>query len=110
MDKYVSTFIKIHILKQQFKLLNYMEACKNCKYWGVSEYYPVKNAEIGKCNRVKLFWDATKWGCSDDPDDWDSRVLRDENKNDKAFVQDGSDYQAFLLTLGDFGCNQFENK
>lgn len=87
-----------------------MKTCKNCKYWKISERYPIKNTEVGKCKRVKMFWESTKWAGSDDTDDWSLRVLTDESKNDKAFVQDGSDYQASLLTLEDFGCNQFENK
>ena len=81
--------------------------CKNCKYWEISERYPIKDTKIGKCKRIGMFWESTEW-LDTDADDWDLRVLCDENKDDKAFAQDGSDYNAFLLTLENFGCVQFE--
>lgn len=52
-----------------------------------------------------MFWDSTEWVDSDkiDPE----RDLKPEFKDNKAFVQDGSDYIAHFLTKADFGCNQF---
>ena len=80
--------------------------CKNCKYWSERDKYDEdKKIDVRKCTRVKMFWDCTEWSESDE---YDGRVFTDAAKGNKAFVQDGSDYIAHLLTLGDFGCNQFE--
>lgn len=84
--------------------------CNNCKFWDITEYHPIKEGQIGLCTRVNMFWDSTKWDKKDIQEDLDIRSLVDECKNDKAFVQDGSDYKAELLTLPTFGCNQFEIK
>jgi len=54
-----------------------------------------------------MFWDCTEWG--DEDNNYERRFTK-AAENNKAFVQDGSDYIAHLLTLGDFGCNQFEAK
>ena len=51
-----------------------------------------------------MFWDATEWNSDGD------RVLIEKYKNTRAFVQDGSDYNAVLLTKADFGCTQHEPK
>jgi len=88
--------------------------CENCKFWDTSEKQAIKNGEIGLCRKVKMFWDSTEWVKNDKEDDsdkdWYLRSLTEDCKNDKAFVQDGSDYKAELLSLKDFGCNQFEEK
>lgn len=86
------------------------QICKNCKYWEIKNSYPIKNTIIGECKRVKMFWDSTEW-TGEETEDFDIiRKLKKENVNDKAFVQDGSDYMASLLTLEEFGCNQFKNQ
>lgn len=82
--------------------------CENCKFWDITEQYPVKECQVGECKRVKMFWDNTEW--FDNENGEYTRRLSEDAKNDKAFVQDGSDYMAKLLTLGNFGCNQFEEK
>ena len=51
-----------------------------------------------------MFWNCTEW--VEKGDDY-VRELNNEHKNDKAFVQDGSDYIAYLITKEEFGCNQF---
>jgi len=82
--------------------------CLNCKFWEVTDSRPIKNMKTGLCTRVKMFWESTEWTDEEVEDSWDCfRVLREENKKDRAFVQDGSDYKAELITLKDFGCNQF---
>lgn len=82
--------------------------CKNCKYWEEERAFSnIQNADIRECTRVKLFWDCTEWG---DGSNNYQRVLTKDAEDDKAFVQDASDYSAQLLTLEDFGCNQFEAK
>lgn len=78
--------------------------CKDCKFWTSPEElqdYPT-GIGVGKCNRVKMFWDNTYW------DDEFERALKPSAADHKAFVQDGSDYKASLLTKEDFGCVQFE--
>jgi len=79
--------------------------CGKCKYWNkkTDGYYP-NNFNLGKCTKVMLFWDATEW----EKPDYERRVLTKEVKDNKAFVQDGSDYKAELITLSNFGCVQFE--
>ena len=81
--------------------------CGKCKFWMKEDggYYP-SSFGLGKCGRVKLFWECTEWGYM--PNDNYGRVLTDDAKDYKAFVQDGSDYRAELITLSDFGCVQFE--
>lgn len=76
--------------------------CKNCKHWEESKFYNLKGIIFGDCNKVEMFWGCTKW------DNEGGRILKEEYKDDKAFVQDGSDYTAVLITKEDFGCNQFE--
>lgn len=80
--------------------------CENCKHWedmGDVEY-PIYIG-VGRCKRVKMFWDSTEWK---EIEYQDARVLKAESINDKAFVQDGSDYHATLITRPDFGCVQYE--
>lgn len=83
------------------------QICKNCKYWEETDVYPIKNMKIGKCKRVKMFWASTEWTEEEREDYVVIRKLLKDRENDKAFVQDGSDYVAYLLTLEEFGCNQF---
>ena len=81
--------------------------CENCKYWTKeTDYFYPAHIRLGKCKRVKLFWDCTEWGDLDNGDY--GRKLTDQAEGNKAFVQDGSDYKAELITLNDFGCVQFE--
>lgn len=82
--------------------------CDNCKFWDTTEQFPLKGNQVGECKRVKMFWDNTEW--FDNKDGEYTRKLSERAKNDKAFVQDGSDYIARLLSLSTFGCNQFEEK
>lgn len=82
-----------------------MNLCKTCKHWRVIEagWTSTPRHDIGDCGRVLLFWDATEWR-----EESDFRELKPENANDLAFVQDGSDYMASLLTRPEFGCIQHE--
>lgn len=78
-------------------------ACKNCCHWDPTDDSK-EHAMPGlrRCTRAKMFWDETEWN-----DDCD-RVLKPEARGSLMFVQDGSDYWATLLTLGDFFCAHFE--
>lgn len=80
--------------------------CKDCKHWE-REYLRDKWAdnptqEVKKCNKVKMFWDSTDWD-----KEGDRRIFLND---DLAFVQDGSDYHAELLTKSEFGCVMWEAK
>lgn len=81
--------------------------CADCKYWtkDTDMNYP-QNIALGKCKRVKLFWDCTEW--DEDSGDFGGLVLKKSAQGNKAFVQDGSDYKAELITFRDFGCVQGE--
>jgi len=79
-----------------------MKNCKNCKFWDSDYPYP-EGIPVGKCLRIKMLWDCTEW-----TEDYFHMVMKQEFSEEKAFVQDGSDYMAHLLTFGDFGCNQHE--
>ena len=77
--------------------------CKDCKYWKTKGQISLDEKQIGRCKRVKMFWDCTTWAS-----DGESQTLTEEAKNNNAFIQDGSNYYAELLTFPEFGCNQFE--
>lgn len=91
---------------QQVRSNEQLGRCLDCKHWarGTDGHYPDHHG-LGKCMRVRLFWDCTEWG--DESADF-QRVFTKEAEGNLAFVQDGSDYRAELLTLADFGCVQFE--
>ena len=80
--------------------------CATCRHWSspAEQQYPL---EVGKCKRVKMFWDSTEW--RDVGDDY-LRVFKSEAEGHLAFVQDASDYSAKLLTLADFGCVQYAER
>ena len=71
--------------------------CRNCRYWNTEEDYNYKVPKTNKagiCTRVRLLWDCTEWdhdGCSS--------KFTEEAEGELAFVQDGSDYSADLITL-----------
>lgn len=80
-------------------------ACENCKYWDVSDKYEVgHNLGMGICSAAPMFWDCTEW------DKNGERRFTKEHQNTKAFVQDGSDYRASLLTRPEFSCVSFDPK
>ena len=81
--------------------------CGQCRHWMETDNNYPKDFGLGKCGRVRLFWECTEWG--DVGEDF-RRIFTEEAKGNKAFVQDGSDYRAELITLADFGCVQFERK
>ena len=79
-----------------------MKNCETCKHWEKwdKDDFPFKQG-IGECHMVVMFWDATTWG---DADQDYQRIIEPKFKDQKAFVQDGSDYTASLYTRKDFGC------
>jgi len=82
-----------------------MMRCDECRHWDDKDTLErVKGYAIRKCRKMPMFWDSTEWN-----DDCD-RVFKPECADQKAFVQDGSDYSAIFLTRGDFFCAHFSNK
>lgn len=80
--------------------------CKDCKHWNDkdNDY----GLGVGVCQRAKMFWDSTYWKELEDDDC--ARAFTKESEGELAFVQDGSDYKAELITRPEFGCVQFEEK
>jgi hypothetical protein len=84
-----------------------MKLCNTCKYWEQSKQNREIN-NVGNCNAVVMYWEATDWVRNSEDDV--SLQLKEPYKHKLAFVQDGSDYAASLLTLPTFGCVQHEEK
>ena len=104
-----------------------VKTCKNCKYWGREfedfdddiengRFPPTKilcptdysknafyNKQHKQCGRVPMIDDVVGWH-----KDFDGLVLNRPEL--KAFAHDGSSYMAFLTTLEDFYCNQWDRK
>lgn len=75
--------------------------CASCKHWGGDKYPSVgEEPELHRCQRIKMFWDSTDWDS-----EGNKRIFKDDSL---AFVQDGSDYHAELLTKPDFCCIMWE--
>lgn len=83
-----------------------MTTCNTCKHWG-SDRDLQEVPGVRSCTAVPMYWEVTDWG--DKSNDY-KRTLKPEYANTKAFVQDGSDYSATLLTLPDFGCVMHQPK
>ena len=79
--------------------------CAECKFYEPKSDYDIRGIVVGRCLKVKMFWDCTEW--KDVGGDY-VRVSTDATQ--KFFVQDGSDYSASLLPTPEFGCNQGEKK
>lgn len=74
-------------------------SCGTCNHWQrCGQYERGFRQGLGRCAAVMMFWDCTEWN-----DDGEN-VFKAGHENIKAFVQDGSDYRADLLTRPDFGC------
>jgi len=79
--------------------------CRDCAHWRGEDRY------------ASTLWDGLKQ-CYAALELWEQKEYTDEGEerwkegaeNAKAFVQDGSDYHAKLLTRADFGCVQFEQR
>lgn len=83
--------------------------CDACKHW-TGEDAPGdrrrwNRVEVRECRRVHEMWDATEWAR-----EGGETILRlkPERADDKMFVQDGSDYAAYLYTTADFFCAHHE--
>ena len=93
--------------------------CDSCKHWHTKEVQPEWDAEaIGfhKCKAVRERWDiqdkaseGLDWDASQEDGKW-SKVRNDALKASRAYVQDGSQYIADLVTGPDFFCALHELK
>jgi hypothetical protein len=78
--------------------------CKTCAHHEPCKKHETGHSQgLGRCNAVPMLWEATKWD-----ENGDERILI--NPEQKAFVQDGSDYSATFYTMPDFGCVQHKEK
>ena len=74
--------------------------CKNCEFWKKEKEEQVEG--VHRCGMVIQMWTASEW-----TEDDDHMQVKEAFKKNKAFVQDGSDYRANLLTTESFGCSEF---
>lgn len=80
--------------------------CSTCKNWKPRDEYETGHSlGLGKCAAAAMFWDATEWD-----EEGNARQFKPAFKDTKAFVQDGSDYKADLLTRPDFGCVSYADR
>jgi hypothetical protein len=83
-----------------------VKTCETCKFWDRSsdDYRTHHRLGLGACTAVVMFWDSTEW------DENGEQVFSERAKDVMAFVQDGSDYKAYLYTRPQFGCVSHEVK
>ena len=96
--------------------------CDGCKHWEAAlqtQHWHADNMEdatgnkVGMCKRPMLWWDATDWVKRWEDAEGDEpsiRRVKPEFAEAKMFTQDGSDYEAYLLTSADFFCAQYEGR
>lgn len=81
-----------------------MNKCETCAHWERFETQTQFKKDIGECSMVVMFWDSSTW------DSDGNRKMLPEYVNQKAFVQDGSDYSASFFTRNDFGCIEYKER
>jgi hypothetical protein len=88
-----------------------MKYCKTCLYKHTPPEQQKSWQEFGisVCTRIPMFWNATEWIRVELDGGTIVRRISPKYANIKAFVQDGSDYQAYLLVADDFGCVMHED-
>lgn len=92
-----------------------MNTCSTCKHWGAGSGVDWKADGIGfkRCAGVRERWvienEAAAQGkpYRDDADKWIER-RKEALKAARAYVQDGSEYVADLVTGPDFSCALYE--
>jgi hypothetical protein len=85
--------------------------CDQCKHWEAQLPHAAGLA-LGECNRAQPLWEATDWvpaGVNEDGIIY-KRALKPEFEGLRFFAQDGSDYNAFVMTTPDFFCADFTQK
>lgn len=91
--------------------------CDGCEHWSRGNAYGDRKRANGlvvrQCKRAHEWWEATEWheDCEEDADTFETiRRVKPERAGDKMFVQDGSDYKAYLYTVADFFCAHFQKQ
>jgi len=82
-----------------------MQQCQTCELWKQPRQPAVEIPGLGVCSYTPMYWNATDWS-----ENGDRRILHPKYSGKLAFVQDGSDYLANLLTLPTFGCVAHKEK
>lgn len=88
------------------------KTCEHCEHWREGETKArsiPKKFGLGSCCKVKQFWEASSFDWNEEEGQVEYK-LEERFKDDNAFVQDGSDYLAELITTKNFGCTQFNQK
>ena len=78
-----------------------MKHCETCKHWEkrAKKFLP----EFGVCHGIGMNYAETEW------DKETGKIkLKQGSEHIKAFVEDGSDYYAALISTKDFGCVMHE--
>ncbi len=94
--------------------------CDQCQYWD-KEYidWASKETNFGKCTAVQERWEIENQATLtfkeqgfERPRDWEKYLSleREALKAARAYVQDGSEYRAELVTGPDFFCALFDAK
>jgi hypothetical protein len=83
-----------------------MKTCETCAHWEVWKSEAGFKKDMGECNMVVMWWNATEWEFNNG----DRVIMSPRYDNQRAFVQDGSDYRASLYTRKDFGCVDHKEK
>lgn len=82
-----------------------MNRCETCRHWELLMTAETGGMEgLGRCRNTPIFWDATKWEGSGEMGENAVRVLHYPYRDTRSFVQDGGNYDAYLMTTPDFGC------
>ena len=81
-----------------------MKTCFTCKFWMFDENrpYDVRRLGMGVCDATPMFFNSMEWTGAGD------RVFSQGVERTTAFVQDSSDYRAYLYTRKDHGCTMHE--
>jgi hypothetical protein len=81
-----------------------MNLCTTCQHWKACETYETGHSVgLGRCTVTPMLWDSTQWS-----EDGEGREFLPEAQRTTAFVQDGSDYAAYLYTRPEHGCVMHE--
>lgn len=78
--------------------------CGTCKHWDFSRGFYNEYIDAAYCKNVPHI------DSSVEETEKEAGMLKPEFLQTKAFASDYEGYHASLLTLADFGCNQWEGK
>ena len=82
-----------------------MKNCSACKYWSSkSEDHKYENDDVRLCSKIKMPHNSGNWSSRQEGMSWETK------KGQLAMVQDASDYSAYLISYGNFGCVMHEEK